>query len=116
MKDLLHDIVAALLAFLIGLMPAALGAAVSLAYETGLTWGRRFVQLSVGVVTSYFATRVAGAVWPLSHFVEQGVGFVVGMIAYRSVPRFRDGLVEAIAELPGRVMDALPFLKRKDPR
>ena len=46
-----------------GLVPSALGAAVSLAYEPGLTWSQRFVQLSVGVCVSYF---VGGAVHGLT--------------------------------------------------
>jgi hypothetical protein len=115
MDKLIHEIGAALLAFVISLMPAALGAAVTLAYETGLTWSRRFVQMSVGIVVSYFATGAIGAVVTFSPFVIQAIGFVVGMIAFKAVPRFRDGMVEAVADLPGTIRDSIPFLRRKDP-
>ena len=83
------------LAFLAGLTPAALGAAVSLAYEKGLTWTERFVQMAVGVIVSFFVSRAADAVWPLDPFVLQAVGFVTGMIAYKATPRFTGAAAEA---------------------
>lgn len=115
MKDLLHELGSTLLAFFVGLVPAALGAAVSLAYETGLTWSRRFLQMSVGIVVSYFATGVIRVLWPWGHpdpFVIQAVGFVVGMIAFKATPKFIAGLSERVTDIPAAFFDR--FFPRKD--
>ena len=112
MEKLIHEIGAALLSFLVGLTPAAFGAAVSLAYETGLTWSRRFVQMSVGIIVSYFSTNAIAAIWPQDPFVIQAIGFVVGMIAFKATPRFIEGLVEKVALLPAAIFDrVLPAKK-----
>jgi hypothetical protein len=118
MKDILHEASTALLAFAIGLVPAALGAAVSLAYEAGLTWAMRFTQFAVGVTVSYFATNVTVSIWarwagsPPDPYIQQAVGFVVGMIAFKAVPRFRDSAVEAVASLPSTLRDMIPFRRK----
>lgn len=112
----MHEIGDALLAFLISLCPAALGASVSLAYETGLTWGRRVTQLWVGIVVSYFATNAIAALspWgPLDPFVRQAIGFVIGMIAFKATPRFMTSSVEVVADLPASVREMIPFLRKK---
>lgn len=104
-----------LLTFLGGLVPGALGAAVSLAWEKGLSWTDRFVQFSVGVVVSYFAGGVIGALWPwkpIDPFVLQGVTFTLGMVAFRAAPRMASNLVDVLAELPGALRFFIP--KRKD--
>ncbi|HET9510007.1 MAG TPA: hypothetical protein VFO80_02560 [Sphingomonas sp.] len=101
-------------AFLLGLMPAALGAAVSLAYEKGLTWGDRFVQFSVGVIVSWFATRAVGAIMQLDPFVLQGVAFTLGMIAFKAAPGFVSSSAAVLAELPAQIRDRL-LPRRKDP-
>lgn len=112
MDKLLHELAAAILSFLIGLVPAALGAAVSLAYETGLTWSRRFLQMSVGVIVSYFAGGAIGAVMTLNPFVLQAVGFVIGMIAFKATPRFIAGASDRVPDTALAVLDR--FLPRKD--
>ena len=115
MKDLLHEFGVNLLAFLFGLTPAALGAAVSLAYETGLTWSRRFLQMSVGIVVSYFSTGVIRVLWPWGHadpFVIQAVGFVFGMIAFKATPKFIAGMSERVTDIPAAIFDH--FFPRKD--
>lgn len=118
MDKLIHELLATAATFIVGLLPAALGAAVSLAYETGLTWSRRFVQMSVGVVVSYFATGALAALWPWGSpdaFVIQAVGFVVGMIAFKATPRFITGCSDAIASAPRAVLDRfLNLLPGKD--
>lgn len=65
MKDLLHDFGTWLLAFVISLVPAGLGAVVSLLVEAGLTWGQRITQVWVGIVVSYFVTNAANALFGL---------------------------------------------------
>lgn len=99
--------------FAIGLSPAALGALVAVSYEKGLTWADRFTQFAVGVVVSYFTTRVVGALASLDPFVLQGVSFSVGMIAFKGAPRFISGCVDVIATLPVEIRDRILF-KRKD--
>jgi hypothetical protein len=115
MDKILHELGATALAFLAGLVPAALGAAVSLAYETGLTWSRRFTQMSVGIVVSYFATGVIRVLWPWGvpdPFVIQAVSFVLGMIAFKATPKFIAGLSERVTDIPAAFFDR--FFPRKD--
>lgn len=114
MDKILHDAVAAIVTFLLSLVPAAVGSTVSLAFEAGLTWAQRFVQLFVGIAVSYFATNLVTAIYPVSEPVRQAIGFVAGLIAFKAAPRFRDEVVDAVAGIPGQIRDAIPFLRRKD--
>ncbi|CAN5774466.1 hypothetical protein BH11PSE6_BH11PSE6_01800 [soil metagenome] len=118
-KHSLPELFAALITFLAGLTPAAMGAAVSLAYEKGLTWRDRFIQFSVGVVVSYFAGGLVGALWPwkpLDPFVLQGITFTLGMIAFKATPKFISSCSDAIGTLPGELRDRLVtwLPKKKD--
>lgn len=97
----------------VGLSPAALGALVAVSYEKGLTWADRFTQFAVGVVVSYFTTRVIGAIAHLDPFVLQGVSFSIGMVAFKAAPRFISGAADVFGSLPGEVRDFI-FRKRKD--
>ena len=110
----LPQVIDAVLAFVAGLAPGALGAAVSLAYEKGLTWTDRFVQFAVGTTVSWFAGRVIAAVMTLDPFVMQGVTFTAGMIAFRATPRFASGMADIVADLPARLRDWIPLLRKKD--
>lgn len=105
----------AIVTFAGGLTPAALGALVAVSYEKGLTWADRFTQFAVGVCVSYFTTRALGALWPLDPFVMQGVSFSVGMIAFKSAPRFITSAADVIGSLPAflrdRVLNLLPGRK-----
>lgn len=112
MKDILHDLIAAVCAFLIGLVPAALGAVVSLAYERGLTWSDRFVQFGVGVCVSYFAGGAIGALVSLDPFVLQAVRFTLGMVAFRATPRLTSTLIDRVVDGAGTLLDRV--LPRKD--
>lgn len=115
MDKLIHEVGDALAAFLLGLLPSGLGAVVGLFYETGITWSRRFAQLSVGVIVSYFVTNAVGALWPLNPFVLQAIGFVVGMIAYKATPRFIASCTDMIAEAPSKIFErVLALFPRKD--
>lgn len=115
MDKLFHELTATILTVLAGLVPAALGAAVSLAYESGLTWSRRFAQMSVGIVVSYFATGAIGAVFGFGPFVLQAIGFVVGMIAFKATPKFITACSDALASAPSRFVDRiLALLPGKD--
>lgn len=112
MKQHILDFLWAALAFLSGLTPAALGAAVSLMFEKGLTWSDRFMRLAVGIIVSWFAARVAGALWKLDPFVLQGISFTIGMIAFKATPPFISNASDVIAGLPGIVRDR--FLPKKE--
>ncbi|MBB4618015.1 hypothetical protein [Sphingomonas abaci] len=108
MDKLLHEIGAALLAWMLGLVPAALGALISLVFEPDVTWSRRFAQLAVGVTVSYFVTNATAALWPwppLDPYVRQAIGFVVGMVAFRATPKFITGAEETIGRAPGQLLD-----------
>lgn len=94
MPKFLHDLLDAVLAFLIALGPGALGAAVSLVYEEGLTWSRRITQMMVGITVSYFARNLAHSLTGWDDYLLQAVGFVVGMTAFKATPALIAGIVE----------------------
>lgn len=94
MPKFLHDLLDAVLAFLIALVPGALGAAVSLVYEEGLTWSRRITQMMVGITVSYFARNLAHGLTGWDDYLLQAVGFVVGMTAFKATPALIAGIVE----------------------
>ncbi|KQM79358.1 hypothetical protein ASE70_05680 [Sphingomonas sp. Leaf22] len=94
-----------LLAFLAGLVPGAMGAAVSLAYEKGLTWSDRFIQFTVGTVVSYFARGAIVALFDLHTFVIDGIVFTAGMIAFRATPRFASAAIDVVVGLPAIIRD-----------
>lgn len=101
----LLTIIDTLLALLAGLVPGAMGAAVSLAYEKGLTWSEKFTQFAVGTVVSYFARGAIVGLFDLHAFVLDGVGFTCGMIAFRATPRIASATIDALASVPGLVRD-----------
>lgn len=94
MPKFFHDLLDAVLAFLIALVPGALGAAVSLVYEEGLTWSRRITQMMVGITVSYFARNMAHSLTGWDDYLLQAVGFVVGMTAFKATPAMIAGIVE----------------------
>lgn len=117
MDKLPHQLIDGIVSFLAGLTPGALGASVSLAYEKGLTWTDRFIQLGVGIVVSYFAGGVIAACWrwgTIDPFVLQGIKFTIGMIAFKATPRFASNCADAVVDVPGALRDRIPFLKRKE--
>lgn len=88
-------------------IPAAIGSAVAQAWEPGLGWRQRLVQWSVGVFVSHYATATAAHVLGWSEPVANGVGFIVGMLAFKSVQPMADamrgGVMGAFGRLPGIV-------------
>ena len=117
MKDLLNDFGTWLLAFVVSLVPAGLGAVVSLLVEAGLTWGQRITQVWVGIVVSYFVTNAANALFGLHPFVSQAIGFLVAMVAFKGAPGFIAGCSAVLAELPGKLSERLlALIPRKDPK
>ena len=105
MKHSFLEICDAVMTGAAGLIPGALGAAVSLAYEKGISWAERFTQLAVGIVISFFVSRAAGAVWGFDPFVVDGIGFTFGMIAFKATPRFIANAVDVVAGIPAILRD-----------
>lgn len=115
MDKLLHEIVDTILAFLISLLPSALGATVSMMVDDGITWSRMLARLWVGIVMSYFVARAADAVLALHPFVTQAISFLIGMVAYKAAPAFISGCATALGEAPALIRDRLlGFLPSKE--
>lgn len=114
MEKMLQQMLADLIALLIGITPAALGASVNLFVERGLTWGDRFSRLVVGILVSYFATRAIGAMFVRDPFLLQSIGFTLGMIGYKSTPGFIASASAIVASLPEALKSR--FLPPKDDR
>ncbi|WP_375292467.1 hypothetical protein [Sphingomonas melonis] len=105
MEKFLHEIGDTLLAFLISLMPSALGATVSMMVDDGITWGKMLARLWVGIVMSYFMSRALDALFAFHPFVTQAISFLIGMVAYKSAPAFIAGCATALGEAPGLLRD-----------
>lgn len=110
-EKLAQDLIEAGSALVSAIAPAALGSAVAQAYQKGLGWRDRLVQWTVGVCVSYFVTSAVAALLGLNPFVAQGVGFVLGMIAFQATPKFISSASDTIASLPAAIRDFL--LRRK---
>lgn len=115
MDKILHQLIDFAWTLVVGITPAALGASVSLVYEKGLTWGDRFIRLAVGVIVSWFGQRFAAAVVSIDPFVLQGIGFTLGMIAYKATPAFMSSASDTFSGLPARLVARfLPAKKEGD--
>ncbi|RDE05021.1 hypothetical protein [Sphingomonas aracearum] len=115
MPKFLHEFLEAALALLGSLLPAGLGAIVSMLYDMPATWAKRVTQLWIGIVVSYFVQRAIGAIYPLHPFVLQALSFWLGMIAFKAAPSFVSGCATAAGELPTIVRDRLlAFLPSKE--
>lgn len=112
MPKILEDILHALSAFAAALVPSALGAVISQLHATALDWRQRATAYFAGIVVSYYVRLGLTAWFGLDDFAGQAVAFVIAMIAYKATPRFIDASSDAIASLPGRLIDWLT--PRKD--
>lgn len=88
-KTFINDALVAAKSIAAGLVPGALGAAVSIAMQTGLSWLQRFIQLAVGITVSFYAGEVAAHVFGLPEMVKSGVGFVSGLAAFELVKNIK---------------------------
>lgn len=105
MKHFAHETFAFLATLLAGLVPGAIGAVVGLVWERGMTWGQRFAQLAVGIIVSFFVGRAVSSFWAVAPFVEDGIKFVLGMIAYKATPGFIAATSDTLRTLPARLRD-----------
>lgn len=115
MDKLLHELLDTVVAFLLTLLPPALGATVSMLVDEGITWSKMLARLSVGILVCYFVRGAVDAIVAPHPVVSQAIGFMIGMVAYKSAPGFISGASTVIAELPGQLRDRLlALLPRKD--
>lgn len=104
-KTYISEAIVSLREIAIGLTPGALGAAVSVATQTGLTWLQRFLQLTVGIIVSYYAGEIAEAVFGLPEMVKSGIGFVAGLAAFEVVKNLRTSLGSLALTAPQDLWD-----------
>lgn len=107
LEHLPADVIEAVKALVSTLMPAAIGSAVAQAWEGGMSLRDRLIQWIVGICVSYYVTLGLSAFLHLGPFAEQAIGFVVGMIAFKSTPHFITGASAALEALPGQLKDRL---------
>ncbi len=105
--DLLHAFIAGLLKLLAALVPAALGALISQLLQRGIALRDRFIQVTVGIVVSYYVTLGLVAWLVLDPFVGQAVSFVIGLSAYQATPKLIASISEACARVPGLIADRI---------
>lgn len=117
MDKIFHEVLDAVLSFLMTLLPPALGAAVSMMVDEGITWGRMLARLLVGILVCYFVRGAVDAIVAPHPVVSQAIGFMIGMVAYKAAPGFITGCSAVLAELPGQLRDrVLALIPRKDPK
>jgi hypothetical protein len=107
-----HDIIETAKAALAAIAPAALGSLVAQIHEKGLGWRDRLLGYVAGILVSYYVTLGLVAWFGLDQFVGQAVGFVLGMIAFKSTPKFIAAVSDVVASLPTVVRDWIA--KKKD--
>lgn len=109
MKATLNDIVAFLQDYALGLVPGALGATVAIAVQGAMSWTQRFIQLSVGIIVSYYAGEIA-AHFGAEGVVKNAVGFTAGIGAFEVVKQLRVSLGEVAKNAPTDLWNTLKGL------
>lgn len=105
MKDNLSDVAHQLLTFSKTLVPGALGAAVAVAVQQGLTWLQRFVQLVVGIVVSYYAGEAAAQIAGAEGVLKNAIGFTAGVAAFETAKALRTSIAEVAKSAPKQAWD-----------
>lgn len=100
-KEYVLEHVPALREVAAGLVPGALGAAVAVAVQGAMTWTQRLIQLSVGIIVSYYAGEAASELFELSPMVKNSVGFVAGVGAFEISKNLRMSLGDLAKRAPG---------------
>lgn len=112
MKEQLAELLHTLAAFAKAMVPGALGAAVAVAVQSGLTWGQRFLQLCVGIIASYYAGEAANEIMGATGVVKNAIGFTVGIAAFETVKALRVSIAQVAHDAPRQAWDW--WLKRWD--
>jgi len=107
LDDILHFLTTAAGA----LAAPAIGSAIAQVWESGLSWGQRLIQWVVGICVSYYVTGGMSAVFHLDPFVNQSIGFMVAMVAFRATPAFIASAVSSAGGLPSRLLAKVGLAK-----
>lgn len=105
MKESLTELAQTLAVFAKAMLPGAMGAAVAVAVQSGLTWGQRFLQLCVGIVASYYAGEAAFELFGVTGVVKNAVGFTVGVAAFETVKALRVSIADVAKTVPRQAWD-----------
>lgn len=113
MQTLMHYL-EAIASVLLELWPGALGSLVAVIYEwdPGLTWRQRVAQWIAGICVSYYLGILLAHVFGWDGFGAESAKFMVGMVAFKSAPKFIAKASDVIGDLPQDLRDR--FLPRKD--
>ena len=105
MKHTLAEILAPLMLLAKAMVPGALGAAVAVAVQSGLTWTQRFLQLAVGIIVSYYAGEASTALFDVEDVVRNAIGFTAGIAAFETVKSLRVSIAEVAKTAPKQAWD-----------
>lgn len=105
MKETLTELTHTLAVFAKAMLPGAMGAAVAVAVQGGLTWAQRFMQLCVGIIASYYAGEAANELIGASGVVKNAIGFTVGVAAFETVKALRVSIAEVAKTAPKQAWD-----------
>jgi hypothetical protein len=99
-KTYLLEIIPTIREMAIGLVPGALGATVAVAVQSGLTWTQRLLQISIGIIVSYYANQASREIFEFGPMVSNSIGFVFGLGAFEAVKNLRLSLGELAKTAP----------------
>lgn len=100
-------VLAAIWAFVKGLLPGAFGAAVAVSFDHTASFAHKLAQFLAGIVVSYFVANVIHEVTDFGPMVQQSISFTTGMIAYNSVRAFAKSAEVTAGEIPGDLWEWL---------
>lgn len=107
MQDQAAFTLAAIWAFVKGLLPGAFGAAVAVTMDKAASFGEKLIQFIAGIIVSYY---VAAAIIEMTDFgpmVRQSISFTLGMVAYNSAKAFTTSAAKTAGSIPADLWAAL---------
>lgn len=115
MKESLAELAQTLAVFAKAMLPGALGAAVAVSVQQGLTIAQRALQLVVGIIVSYYAGEAASELLGAVGVIKNAVGFTAGVAAFETVKALRVSFAEVARRAPSQLWEWLMnwFPKRK---
>jgi len=87
------------------MVPGAIGAAVSVAVQQGLTWLQRFVQFTVGLVVGHYAGAAATELLGFEGILRDAVMLVAGLAAFETAKALRTSFADVAREAPKKAFD-----------
>jgi len=94
MKETLAEILQQLIILTKALIPGALGAAVAVAVQQGLSWLQRFIQLIVGIIVSYYAGEAAAELFGAEGVIKNAIGLTAGVGAFETAKALRVSIAQ----------------------